>query len=492
MKRIQIVFLILLCIGCVILPIISIDGTRSLYNEKRIFEIGILLILTILVIFTNEKEIILSRANYSKYFLVSTVFIFTLSVTSAFSSSIPFYALTELCLLLLLIALVGYIGLVTNHHTFIVWIIFGTACIYVLLYSIKFGIQYYFHVNEYVSFWLWPGGVASNQLVGYSNIRFFNQVQAFTLPLIIGSALILLKKRKKIGILLLSLPVIWWMLLVQSAGRGIILSMFTAALIVLMLFKSKTHEWIWYFLGTLAIGYVAKVVLFEVIPDPEQVKSIVRGGSGRLELWPKLFLDTLNRPLLGHGPMSFADINTGYFRGHPHNSVLQLLYEFGYPVTIAIVCGIFYGIKRWTYQTRKVLQKQNYITNYTIVRISLTVAFLCGLIYSLFSGVIVMPLSQLWLAMVTGTMVGLYVREKGIDNFTYINKWKTYLFKSVVVLAAGVLLSVGILDVPNFRENRKKYLKVSPRATSYPRFWQQGKIGLDTYKNSKEIKNNSD
>jgi O-antigen ligase len=190
-------------------------------------------------------------------------------------------------------------------------------------------------------------------------------------------------------------------------------------------------------------------------------------------------MDSLKRPILGHGPMSFADINTGYFRGHPHNSVLQLLYEFGYPVTITILGGVFYGIKKWVDQTKKLFQAgENYIKCNAVTRISLTVALLGGLVYSLFSGVIVMPLSQLWLAMVAGTMFGLYISESGTGYFPTFDKWKIYTVKFVVLLAAGMLLSVAIKDVPHFQENKKKYMKETSSATLRPRFWQQGKVGF--------------
>lgn len=473
--------ILLLCIGCAVLPIISLSDLSYLYNEKRIFQIGILVVGAVIMVSMPHKMWYSSSEKskyYVKYYVWGAVLIFLVSIISTLSTPFPFYALVEISLFLLLLNLVGYIAVISKNETYIPLIIFGTACLFALLYFIKFGIQYYFHVNGYVSFWLWPGGVSSSQLVGFNNIRFFNQVQVFTLPLIIGCSLFF-KNKKLLSVFILFLSLIWWMLLIQSAGRGAIMSVLTTGLLVLVLYREKAHQWIWYFLGSLALGYTAKVLLFDVIPDPDYTKSIVRGGSSRLNLWPKVFLASLEKPVLGYGPMSFASLHSDFHRGHPHNSILQLLYEFGYPVTITIIGGVLYGVKKWIDQTKNLFLKlEESINSDGIIRISLTAALLGGLLYSLFSGVIVMPLSQLWLAMVAGTMVGLYIRESGKYALS-LNKWKVYTVKMVALLAAGILLSVAVKDVPNFQENKKKYMKEASRATVYPRFWQQGKIGLD-------------
>ena len=482
-SKLQYVFLFLLLSGISTLPVVSLLGSSFLYNEKKIFQLAVLIVSGLICFFSANKK----NDNFIYPILLRTkawiiIPLILLAFISSLISNHPFYALVEISLFLMLFFLALLVSNIVIKTKYIVWLIFGAAIFYIFIYSIKFWIDYSFYISGLVSFTLWPGDVAADKLLGYSNIRFFNQVQAFTLPLLIGGAVITFSKQKLAGYFLLLLSTIWWMLLIQSAGRGVILATLSAGVSVLILFKSSTHRWVWIFIGTLAVGYVAKILFFEILPGVEQTKSILRGDSGRLTLWPKLFWTTFEKPILGHGPMSFASIHTDYFRGHPHNSVLQLLYEFGYSVTLAIIGSVFYGIKKWVDQTKeKISSFKHGSTEYIVLRISFTAALIGGLIYSLFSGVIVMPLSQLWLAIIAGSMTGLYIREKvNIGSEFSINNWQLYATKFVVLCATAMLVSVLVRDVPNLRGNEEQFFEKTEQNKFRPRFWQQGKIGLDS------------
>jgi hypothetical protein len=255
------------------------------------------------------------------------------------------------------------------------------------------------------------------------------------------------------------------------------------------LFREHSHRWLWYFIGALAAGYLIKLILFDFIPDPEHTKSILRGGSSRLTLWPKVFLESLNKPIIGHGPMAFASRQTDFFRGHPHNSILQLFYEFGYPVTLLILTGLFYGLRGWVKQTKSKLKETNKNTNEEkIIRISFSVALLGGLIYSLFSGVVVMPFSQLWLVIIIGSMVGLYAKDFGEVTPISFHKFGIYGFKFILLSAIIILTSVLIKDIPNLKEDEKQYIKKTAGNSFHPRFWQQGKIGYQ-HESIKKLEN---
>lgn len=487
------IYIGLLLFGCILLSSVYFTDLMFLYNEKRLFQVGSLIIGGVLTVFASLDTVKSWIYFLPRFFWWGFLITFFFTMYSIVSSNYPYYAAVELSLYVLSFILILMVAWLINEDPISIWGIFIGASLLIFLYAVKFGLGYTFYVSGFQNFPLWPGGGFDYTLTGFSNIRFFNQIQVFTLPLIIGGTIIKARKEKYSGLFLFFLAVIWWMLLIQSAGRGIILSTLTTALLVLIFFKKETHRWMWYLLGTLAVGYLAKVVLFEVIPDPDQVKSIVRGGSGRLKLWPKLFLDTLDQPTLGHGPMMFADINTGYYRGHPHNSVLQLLYELGYPVTIIIVGGTLYGIKQWIQQTKRLIQEKKVTRDDVIIKISLTAALFGGLIYSLFSGVIVMPLSQLWLAIVAGSILGIYIRDGVVkpENNIKISKIGLYGMKLAVLIAAGVMITVLVKDVPELRKNKQRYIQVIDTNTLRPRFWQQGKIGLEKFSKNEEIQGSS-
>ncbi|WP_445666104.1 O-antigen ligase family protein [Fodinibius sp. AD559] len=475
------IFFIVLLSVCVILPVVYFTDIMFLYNEKRIIQSGLLILAGIVALFSSTQKISRFVSYLPAYFWWGILISLVILIISIIKAPFPFYSVVEISLFMLLLWTAMITAHVTQNNNFGKYAVIASACFLVFFYSLKFGLGYTFYLLEFKDFPLWPASGLKTGIIGFANIRFFNQVQAFTLPLLIGGAAIAFSKQKIAGYFLLFLAAIWWMLLLQSAGRGIILSVLIAALVVLVFFKKDTHKWAWYFLGTLAVGYIAKVLLFEIITDLEQTKSILRGGSGRLTLWPKLFLASLEKPIFGHGPMSFASINTDYSRGHPHNSLLQLLYEFGYPVTITIVGGVFYGLKKWIDQTKEQFEiiKEDFAEE-VVIRISLTAALFGGLIYSLLSGVIVMPMSQLWLALVFGTMLGLYVENDSKEKkLASIKLYKVICFKLLLLIASITLASVLIKDLPHLRENEKKFVKETNRNVFRPRFWQQGKIGVD-------------
>lgn len=475
----------LLCLGLVILPIFPIPDLAFQYNGKRIFQIGLLLAGVIVFVFSSRQQLQSFCSRLNGYFFLGTAIVLVLSLISSVTAFFPFYAFVELSLLILLLLFVVSIGELVEKNELIIYTAFITASVFVAIYFIKFGLSYiHFLINEY-SFWLWPGKALEGELVGFSNIRFFNQVQSFTLPLLIGSTFFTFERNKLLGCLLVLLSIVWWMLLIQSAGRGIILSVLTAALFALIFFQDNTHKWMWYFLICLVLGFTAKFILFDVIPDiGDQTKSVLRGGgSGRLTLWPNVLMGSLERPLLGHGPMSFANVNTEFYRGHPHNSILQLFYEFGYPATLIILTGTYYGIKNWIYQSKKVFEnlKGKALEKQTVIRVSLTVALFGGVLYSQFSGVIVMPLSQLWFAVVIGLMIGIYAKETKKRKRYHFNNYTFFATKLVVLLASAMLIVLLVKDVPTLSQNERKYVEETDRATIRPRLWQQGKIGLKYY-----------
>ncbi len=479
------VILVACCVLVVNLPVLYFTDLMFLYNEKRIIVSVLLIMAGVLTFFTSGKNVQKIASLLPVYFIWGVIISFLFIIISLFQTEHPFYGIVEISLYVLLLWVVFITADVVNTNYYGRYVVIASACVMIFFYSLKFGLGYSFYLSGFKDFPLWPADGLKTGIIGFANIRFFNQVQIFTLPLLLGGSLLVLRRQKLAGYFLLFLSVFWWMSLIESAGRGIILSALTAALATLYFLKKYTHRWTWYFLGTLLIGYLANILLFDIIPPDtgSATKSILRGGSPRMTMWPQTFLASLGKPIFGHGPMSFSNVNTGFTPSHPHNSVLQLLYEYGYPVTITFVAGIYYGLKKWINQTKEqfeVIKKD--FEQKVVIRISLTVASVGGLIYSFFSGVIVMPLSQLWLALISGTMLGLYFKnDSKVENAEPIKLYKVVGVKLTLLLASITLASVLIKDIPHLRENEKRFVEKTDRHVLRPRFWQQGKIGLDEF-----------
>lgn len=469
---------------------VYITNLNFIYNEKRIFQVFILL-LTAAISFFIDKELLVASLNLSSNFWLIGICIICISLISAISTEYIFYSFVQIGLYLLLFLLISLVALIVSKYDFAIWLPFIGATSLVFFYCIKFFIGYILHLVGIYHFPLWPGNGMKYAITGFSNIRFFNQIQVFTLPLAIGTVInVCTNFKTKVLFSITLLPVVWWMLLIQSAGRGIMLSLLLAALCVLLFFKKLSHKWLWYFIATLAMGYLAKLLLFNVIAHPDQTLSMVRGGSRRLVMWPKVFLASLKRPFIGHGPMSFADTRFDFLPAHPHNSVLQILFEYGFPVTILVLISVYVNIRKWIVQTpKKIITNNSNLEKSLIFRISLTVAFFGALFYSLFSGLIVMPLSQLWFAIIIGSMMGIYYRDLNSSFDISINKLSIYGIKFCILASTILLIAILIKDVPTLKANEKKFSQKTSEYVLRPRFWQQGKIGLANYSNKHTSRN---
>lgn len=253
-----------------------------------------------------------------------------------------------------------------------------------------------------------------------------------------------------------------------------------------------------------------KFLLFNLfVVGGETAESLIRGGSsGRISIWTKTLTDISHKPLLGYGPMHFAILNPRYNVASPSNSLLHIIYEFGIPAAIIAAGLVAWALVAWFKQHHQpepaagnVPQKNTLrpkmnraFLNMSFwpglttgdrhgVRIGISTALLAGLGYSLLSGVIVMPFSQLWMALIAGWALGIYWthsgREKSNDKQQHSHQ-PLRLFKrgvaGLIILAAVGFMSYSLAkDVSGLKENRI-YYEMHYSLTLHPRFWLQGKI----------------
>ena len=167
-------------------------------------------------------------------------------------------------------------------------------------------------------------------------------------------------------------------LIITSCLLGYFLSPNTRKLFLLTVFK------------TIMIGIGLWLVLIITIPyylmDIANLQ-IRTTTSGRLDLWLYVLSSITEHPWFGYGPMSFTWAEGKPLpHAHPHNSVMQVLYEYG---GIACVLFVVWVISRVYKRLNTLRHNQN------MHFVAVMYALLSGLIYSLFSGVAVMPFAQL-------------------------------------------------------------------------------------------------
>lgn len=467
-----ITFLILLACFISLVPSFYLLKWATTFDEKRILEIGLLLSTACFILFSKQTATLQLQSLYSlpPIALWILFIILLLGGLSSVLAPSPPDALLELSLLSLLFSFTISLSQITKDHLSITLIIFlGAILIGVLFYEITFFSGYIgtfiqsFPFDAYILF------------ANFSNVRFLNQFQVWTLPLIVLPLILYREKlNPRLFMFILLLGIVWWVIVFASRGRGIQLAILAASCLTLMIFRKDAWPLLKWLGISAFLGLISYLLLFVYIPESGQeiILHGIMNDSARIELWSSALTMIQENPLLGVGPQHFA-----YYQqtiaNHPHNSLLQIAAEWGIPVAILIISLLVWGAISWR---RKFYDSDSEIrsSEKKHVWIALFCSATAGLAYSMVSGVIVMPLSQIMFAAVIGMMLGLYRKPKP-DS---IPSPKISLL--VIRLAlASLLIYVPVKLAPDIitrLEMPGPPYNSGHIGTYQPRFWQEGDI----------------
>jgi O-antigen ligase len=250
--------------------------------------------------------------------------------------------------------------------------------------------------------------------VGFSNARFLNHAQTPLIPMLflLGA---LRPENKGTRALACTTAAVWWAVLFYSEGRATLLALGTATMAVCILRRGLALPYLKTMMMTVAGGIALYLALFFVIPIlagmpawgmPQNViaRSMADPASNRLVLWTRALALIVQHPLLGVGPQHFAhdgaDLRTG---AHPHDWLLQIGVEWGMPALLCML-GILAVGARSLLRAGAAIAFDD-VRNQTIAT-AMVVALVAVVVDGLFSGVLVMPQSQLAIVLVFGTAAG--------------------------------------------------------------------------------------
>ena len=493
MKRLFIILLgVFVFIGLVISPSLS-TGSIDLYNEKRLLQSLVLVLGSLFFIYLLSKNT-LNLNQHNVYFWGS---FFVLLCISIFLSQCMGWALLEIGWYICLLQLVFVIGYIYQQSP-------EKFEQYLLLIIISFAILYSIRVagdlitgfvdpnwpnwpNHTRSVILFDGeNFAKNGFLGFKNVRFFNHLQTWSIPVLVYGYI---KYQPKLTFgfraLFLVLLSFFWMLTFASGARGTLLSLLISSVIVFILFKGQSKEWLKKGAITCLAGFLLYVVVFYLLIPDGSGKALARTDSSRrLELWGAAWQAIKSNPIWGVGPMHMANVNGVNPITSPHNMYLLWLAEWGIPAFLVGGVIALKGMYKWI---------QSALVSPSIQKVALTISFIAGIIHSGVSGLLITPLSQLLFALLLGWSIGIYY--SGRNKTLWIRRKNSFkgMLKSIplVILAVFVFAKVGLM-VPSMEENkdnfqqlnRNKKIELFPtsRATIYPRFWEQGFIGIDEIK----------
>ncbi|MDN3380774.1 O-antigen ligase family protein [Pseudoalteromonas sp. APC 3893] len=332
--------------------------------------------------------------------------------------------------MLISLVILGY--KIKNYNSILFYSLFFTN-IFLVSYSL---LNYsFFILSSEAPF---PDGV----LYGFYNIRFFNQFQVLSIPFIIY--FISHPKLQCIAKATLTLNLF---LLIFSSARGASIAILITTLIYCYFINRSMIKEIFFCLLAAVLLFSLHYFYLSFYHSTEY--TIRTGSSKRYELWLEVINNISFKTLfIGNGPGGYK--STTFDFGHPHNSILQILNNWGVIVLSILVWFTYKLINHSLVFIREHKDNNEFLTCFT--------SFVSLLIYSLVSGVIVMPIPQTFLCILVGILLkylgyNLFEREKNT------HKKIVWSIASIICFfyATLVIFSYNCLDPkpygPNFWSN---------------------------------------
>lgn len=453
------------------------------YDEKRLMELFLLVSAPLMSLLFYENIISIFQSMRKPTQAVLGLFLL-LGFLSSLFAAIPMAALLEWSLFILLIFFSVFwcaVGLKVGPRFFFynALLVFFAAAFY-LVPVIK-AYLWSIHHNQAINFFPF-----------FINPRFLAQFIVWALPLL--PLILLTKKPWPLKMLFFALASFWWTLAIVNGSRGLLLSLGIASLIGLLIFRKALLPWIFQQLLLIATAIFLIFIFTHSLPLFLKNKTQAPALSATLNnihnnivhintvssntLNPRLVLYknalnlTLQHPLLGVGPMHFAlspsKMMKKYtvFNAHPHNFLLLFLSEWGIPATIALAFFIIILLKNFF----KALPKKSG----DFVAPSFSIALIAGLFYALFSGVFVMPLSQVMGAIIIGNCLVLYFQNKPAEE---IKKAPLPIIVGALLIFSISIVSLNVIPVlPRLTQLETLWFQrhQSDIGEFVPRFWMQG------------------
>lgn len=441
-------------------------GVDNAYDLKRILVIIFIVCSAVGLLWRPSIPIIVT----SPFTLWVVASLFILGLISTIFSQHPFWSFVELANFLLLLCLFYVIGVLIADigRTAALQYFFGFALFFSICIAVKFFLLLLFHALD-------NNRPDVHSLVAdFMNVRFFNQLQVALLPLLCLSFYIEpLKKYKRVAMVTFS---VLWLILLQSEARGALLALLVAAIVVYRFLPASFGKaFIRPIMKAVAFGTLLWLVLIIIIPlfiFDSPIWQLRTNSSGRIDMWIYILHAIPEHIGLGYGPMSFAWAEARPLpNAHPHNALMQFLYEFGVVAFILLASwslitlwSILKRLKLLGAKSSEHLAKNSQCSLDTSSHIvietdttDIVLAFaLCAIwIYAMFDGVIVMPLSQ-----------ALLVALLALNCRHYQSRVITLPLKVALVailITCGALLIVSLGDTALNQQ-------------LYPRLWLTGII----------------
>ncbi|WP_290537674.1 O-antigen ligase family protein [Alcanivorax sp.] len=440
-------------------PLFDLTPGLTWHDQQRTLQVASIL-LSAIGLWINRH--LLPVFSFKVHILVGLFFL--LGVLSASLSKYPLWSFVEVFLFggVFIVGLFAYTLTSNCSRQLVLWVMVLLSCVAALL-ALRFVSSvlaaFYFKAD------LYPDAVIN----GFDNVRWFGQFQALSLPVFAGLIAYTGRPLMKWGLFITLVSL--WVSAIAIGNRGVWASMIAVGLLFVCLGKDY-RQWLKWQLAAVTVAmslvwfcFIYLAGEFGILGDGMGTSRDLATSSNRLDIWGYTLKGILSAPLFGAGPMGFAS-NYVFRVAHPHNSVLQIAYEWGIPALL--VC--FWLFLLFVLSVYKRIRLDS--GRLHLVYVSLFAAILAVMADSLVSGVIVMPYSQLWLAVLVGVLASELKMGRAVNcSYRYPIRVKA-LFQISVCLSCLFLGGVILRDLPTLYP----YELRPGKGGDAPRFWSQGSI----------------
>lgn len=403
---------------------------------------------------------------------------FALGAVSALSALSLRHALYEwaIVLLLLLAAALLAAELARAGTTGLQTVLRCTVAIGIL-YSLRVALQYTAALASGIQ--IHPYELA----IGFSNIRFFNHVQTVLLPLAVLTYL-QSPRGSQWRWSAFALAACWWALLFVTQARASVLGLGAGCVVAFALRRASARDFLKAMALTALAGIVVYVLAFILLPRlaglpgfsaaTDVMQRTAADPTSRRNLLWQLALELIAaHPLLGVGPYHFAHEGATLSWGaHPHNFIMQIGAEWGVPALLCLLGAIGLGLRRLA-GTGARIARADLSGQQTLATLLATGAAI--LVDGLFSGVLVMPQSQIAIVLYLACAAG-WVRSVDQGGAPCAG---TTLHRLSAGLAAIALCGLAFAVAPSvLRHASHAPLTPAEKAINpdirWPRMWDAG------------------
>jgi len=448
---------IVFVMGTALIPNIGM----SQYDMKRALLLVFLLMGFVYLIYNRNPDKVSIGNGSSVCWLL---FILSQLANTYFINSHLYGLLDTLFLFAISVAFVGYMRMISNcpelKQYMLLALVYGLA------------VYYGFVLMQYLFFLIAPVPWTIHLLseAGFVNVRFLNQLMILIFPLVlIAEQLGQIPRWLARFTALMTVAI-----LLNSNGRGALaMAIFESILLVLLIkytpYDAKTFRnrvlKIW------LLGCLVFAVLFVWVPnlrlDVFQMSPLRLTESIRFDMWREALELWSKQKWWGYGGMSYADKSgdISFSFGHLHNSLVQILYEYGLIGFIILAVAFLALLKQVVFHVVKGPANR--------LLVPVLVALLGGAGLSLVSGVIVMPFSQLVLFILVLVVVSIvYTEEAG----TTVIGFPVPLYVSVNALKLLGLVVFCLLASMSYLTWVHTMGQDIIRFDVGPRFWLVGRL----------------